>query len=519
MQEPKIDDISERLLGPEQSPHEQPVISVVEDADAFGATVPSGEFVVDPTMAQGGAGAPLRAEPQQPEYRDAPFALAFFAQLVLVFFFAFSWGVSALRQESDDAAGNGNDGGGASDEDSVSLSGVLWLCFLTSLASIAISALSLHIMTHHAETLIQSSLIASCCFIGFMVFVFFADGIISLACLWLVILLLTAIYARTVWYRIPFAAANLRTALSAIQTNAGVCILAYVVSFLANIWVVVWFLAFIGVSFRESSCSDGVCQSNMNVPSIILLILSFHWTSQVIKNVLHVTVSGVVGTWWFAPADALSVFSPAIMDSFSRATTYSFGSICMGSLLVALIQTLQTLARNARRNDRGGGGLLLCILECILHLLSRIAIYFNKWAYVYLGLYGYDYLTAGKKVLELFESRGWTTIINDNLVQRTLALVAVVIGAISGIAGMLLAKATGWATAAFGEDSDGLVFFICFIVGVSMAIIIMDVVLSAVDTVIVSFAEAPQEFETNHPALSANMIQKWRSVYPNECGF
>jgi len=52
-----------------------------------------------------------------------------------------------------------------------------------------------------------------------------------------------------------------------------------------------------------------------------------------------------------------------------------------------------------------------------------------------------------------------------------------------------------------------------------MAIIIMDVVLSAVDTVIVSFAEAPQEFETNHPALSANMIQKWRSVYPNECGF
>jgi hypothetical protein len=84
---------------------------------------------------------------------------------------------------------------------------------------------------------------------------------------------------------------------------------------------------------------------------------------------------------------------------------------------------------------------------------------------------------------------------------------------------MLMAKATGWATAALGENSDGIVFLACFIVGVSMAIILMGVVSSAVDTVIVSFAEAPGEFESNHPALSQNMIQRYRLVYPNECGF
>jgi hypothetical protein len=140
---------------------------------------------------------------------------------------------------------------------------------------------------------------------------------------------------------------------------------------------------------------------------------------------------------------------------------------------------------------------------------------------VYVGLYGYDYLSAGKKVLELFEARGWSTIINDNLVHRTLTLVAVVIGAVSGFVGMLLAKATGWATATLGGDtsSDGFVFLVCFMVGVSMAIILMGVVSSAVDTVIVSFAEAPSEFESNHPALSQNMVQNYRLVYPNECGF
>lgn len=156
-------------------------------------------------------------------------------------------------------------------------------------------------------------------------------------------------------------------------------------------------------------------------------------------------------------------------------------------------------------------------VECILRFLARVAKYFNKWAYVYVGLYGYDYLTAGKKVLELFEARGWTTIINDNLVQRCLVLVALTVGAITGFVGILLARATGWATATVGEDADRIVFLICFVVGMCITNILMGVVLSAVDTVIVSFAEAPTEFETNHPALYQNMVTKWQAVYP-DCG-
>jgi hypothetical protein len=314
------------------------------------------EFVVDASSLMGHQNSnPTGTEAQQPEYRDAPFAIAFLLHILVIVFISFSWGVSAIKQSNPiNTDGNNNNGG------SSNLSGLLWLCFFTCLCSIGISAISLQVMTHHAETLIQSSLIASCGFMAFFVIGFFMDGVTTIGILWLLVLAITICYAYTVWYRIPFAAANLRTALSAIETNAGVCILGYGVAFLANIWVVIWFLAFIGVSFKESSCSNGVCEStNMNGISILLLLVSYHWTSQVIKNVLHVTVSGVVGTWWFAPQDYLSVFSPAIVDSFSRATTYSFGSICMGSLLVAIIQTLENLARNARRHDRGG------IITCI----------------------------------------------------------------------------------------------------------------------------------------------------------
>lgn len=40
---------------------------------------------------------------------------------------------------------------------------------------------------------------------------------------------------------------------------------------------------------------------------------------------------------------------------------------------------------------------------------------FNKWAFVYVGIYGFGYIEAGKNVIELFKSRGWEAIIADDL--------------------------------------------------------------------------------------------------------
>lgn len=41
--------------------------------------------------------------------------------------------------------------------------------------------------------------------------------------------------------------------------------------------------------------------------------------------------------------------------------------------------------------------------------------YFNQWAFVFVGLYGYNFLESGKNVINLFKTRGWTTIITDQV--------------------------------------------------------------------------------------------------------
>jgi Plasma-membrane choline transporter len=58
-----------------------------------------------------------------------------------------------------------------------------------------------------------------------------------------------------------------------------------------------------------------------------------------------------------------------------RTLTTSFGSICFGSLLVAIIQALRALANTARSHD---DSILLCLAECILACIAGLIEYFNK---------------------------------------------------------------------------------------------------------------------------------------------
>ncbi len=58
-------------------------------------------------------------------------------------------------------------------------------------------------------------------------------------------------------------------------------------------------------------------------------------------------------------------------------------------------------------------------------------------AFIYVGVYGYPYLTAGKKVMTLFKERGWTVVINDNLIRNALGLMNILIAVLCGIVPMV----------------------------------------------------------------------------------
>ena len=83
--------------------------------------------------------------------------------------------------------------------------------------------------------------------------------------------------------------------------------------------------------------------------------------------------------------------------------------------------------------------------------------YFNKWAYVYIGIYGYGYVDAGKNVISLFKARGWEAIIAEDLVGGVLSLVSLITGLVVGGIGMVVEASTGWLADA-GDVGTGLAF-------------------------------------------------------------
>jgi hypothetical protein len=136
----------------------------------------------------------------------------------------------------------------------------------------------------------------------------------------------------------------------------------------------------------------------------------------------------------------------------------------------------------------------------------------NSSRAVYVGLYGFSFMEAGTGVMDLFRARGWTSIITDYMVDTVLFMVSLGVGVMTGILAVMVG--------AFMQLSDGanlgMSFLIGFIVGYGMCATLFSVVSSAVNTVIVCYAEAPNEFQANHPMLSERMRLTWKQAWGDE---
>lgn len=160
-----------------------------------------------------------------------------------------------------------------------------------------------------------------------------------------------------------------------------------------------------------------------------------------LQNTIQVTVAGVMATWCFDQNEANNCCSMAVFNSLYRSLTFSFGSICFGSLLQAIVSVIRNMIQAARKKqeqDECGccASILCCLLDCLVRWLEDLLEYFNQWAYVFVGIYGFSYLDSGRRVVELFRARGWTSILTDTLVGYVLGVVTFTTGILTGLAAL-----------------------------------------------------------------------------------
>lgn len=130
------------------------------------------------------------------------------------------------------------------------------------------------------------------------------------------------------------------------------------------LWVVFWALAAMGLASAFGSAG-----STAGGLVVFFMLISLWWGVQVFQNVALFVTAAAVGHWWYSPNP-----SAVVVGSFRRAFTTSFGSIALGSLIVAVVRALEGMARAAenRARERGNGALVLaaCCLRCMLASLG-----------------------------------------------------------------------------------------------------------------------------------------------------
>jgi len=232
----------------------------------------------------------------------------------------------------------------------------------------------------------------------------------------------------------------------------------------------------------------------------LFLLLSFYWTVQVVKNVVHVTTAGMVASWYFFAGSPQGMPSNPTMGALKRATTTSFGSIAFGSLLVAIIQVIRQLLNRAAQDSR-----LACFVQCILGWIESLFRIFNQYAFAQVAIYGKSYCDAARDTWALVKSNGVDAIINDSLISGVLLMGAFLGGAFTAIIGSLFALA-------LIPSQWYLLGVFAFIIGMSVTMLSMEVIESAVCTVFVSFALDSGIMQRNQPELYGQFISTFPGV-------
>lgn len=322
---------------------------------------------------------------------------------------------------------------------------------------------------------------------GFVVLMFIASAVMSfiwgsvIAGIILIILaLLQALWLFLVRNRIPLSAELLKTASVVVWSYKALVVTNLIFCLFTAGYMVLWFACMFPpadrISADRAKGADGFL--------IALFVLIFFWTAQVIPNIMHVTTAGVAATWYFAGRDNMP--SHPTLSSLKRALTTSFGSICFGSLLVALIQFLRYLVESSRQDN---DNFLKCIMDCLLKLLERLVQFFNTFAFVHVAIYGCGYIEAAKRTFALCKQCFFAAYFNECLVGPTLSFLTL---AVSALIGVIVGLATIWVLGL-------LAFFISLIV----QSLFYTPVSSVVTTIFVCFAEVPDALQHSNPELYA----------------
>lgn len=316
--------------------------------------------------------------------------------------------------------------------------------------------------------------------------------------------------------RIPFSALMLRTTIDVSKKYGHVYLTSLIGGIIATAFGAWYSITLVAIYVKyqpaddNPSCADGGCGQGKVIGLIVFITFAMYWISEWLKNTIHTIIAGVYGSWYFCvnnfPKDATRAAT-------RRALTYSFGSISLGSLLVAIVQFLRQMCQAARNQEAADGGMLgyalFCVMGCILGLLEWAIEFLNRYAFVHIALYGKSYFAAAKDTWKMIKDRGIDALVNECLIGPVLSFGALFIAYVCTLLAYLYLQFTDPAYNSEGQYTPVVLAF-SFLIGFQIANIFTTPISSGIETIFVAAGWDPQVLWRDHPELYNEMVR----VYP-----
>ncbi|KAK9470220.1 plasma-membrane choline transporter-domain-containing protein [Dipodascopsis tothii] len=352
---------------------------------------------------------------------------------------------------------------------------------------------------------------------------YFAEHYYSAA----IVFLIFAVFGAFCFYswigRIPFATLILQTIMDVARANPSIYIVAAigaVVTAAFGAWFAVTIVAvYVKYNPTENNegcdASGGSCSHAKLIGMLILVTFCGYYITEVIKNIIHTTISGVYGSWYFCSRSAQGMPKWPALGAFKRAMTYSLGSISFGSLIVSVIQLLQQLASWGQQAAHQDGHIvavaLMCVLRFLISALEWAVRYFNHYAYSYIALYGDAYIPAAKETWRLIKDRGVDALINDCLIDPVLNMGATFVAYVAALFAYLYLRYTQPAYNSSGSYNGPVVAY-SFVIALQICNIATVPIKSGVATFFTAMARDPEVLQMRYPDLYNNIMRLYPKV-------
>ncbi|CAG7993171.1 unnamed protein product [Penicillium olsonii] len=323
--------------------------------------------------------------------------------------------------------------------------------------------------------------------------------------------------------RIPFTAFMLQTAMD-VARGYGHIFLVSALGGIVTVAFAAWFsvtLVSVYVGYEPSStgtnpsCADGGCSRAKVIGLVVYVTFAMYWVSEWIKNTVHTTIAGVYGSWYFWSKSAGGMPKGSTRGAFRRATTYSFGSISLGSLIIAFIQMMRQACSIAQRQEAAQGNLIgsiaMWVLGCFISLLDWLITLFNRYAFCHIALYGKAYIPAAKDTWKMMRDRGIDALVQDCLMGPVLTMGSTFVAYVCALLSYLYLQFT---KPEYNKDGNftAVIMAFAFLIGLQVCQVFMTPIGSGVETIFVAMGWDPQVMINDHPDIYYKLVELYPQV-------